>query len=123
MMTALCSGEDAGPKAQRYWAAVVSGVLVIVFGLLSGVLIAWIVALPAPFISIVTGFTLLGVLLNSLRSAFSETSYRYSTLFAFVVSAANVSFFGIAAPVWSLVAGMLTARWLKEGKRHAESGT
>lgn len=33
MMSALCSGEEAGPREKRAWAAIVSGVLVILFGL------------------------------------------------------------------------------------------
>src|SRR5690606_13254792 len=34
MMSALCSSEEAGPKETRYRAAVVSSVLVLVFGLI-----------------------------------------------------------------------------------------
>ncbi|WP_254611277.1 benzoate/H(+) symporter BenE family transporter [Paenibacillus sp. JMULE4] len=48
-------------------------------------------------------------------SAFSESSYRYSTVFAFAIAVSNVSFLGIAAPVWSLVFGVFSAKILGEG--------
>ncbi|TXK76959.1 benzoate/H(+) symporter BenE family transporter [Paenibacillus sp. N3.4] len=36
MMSALCSGEEAGSREQRTWAAIVSGSIVILFGLFLG---------------------------------------------------------------------------------------
>ncbi len=115
MMTALCSSEEAGIKEQRYKAGMVSSILVILFGLFSWKLIAIIQILPSYFIVLLTGFSLISVLLGSLQAAFKETNYRFSVLFAFVISIANISFFGISAAVWSLLAGTVLAKLLKEG--------
>jgi benzoate membrane transport protein len=115
MMSAVCSQEEAGPRNKRYWAAVVSGALVLLFGLFAWGTVLLIEVLPPHFITIIAGFTLIGVLLNSLQSAFSEASYRYSTVFAFAIAVSNVTFLGVAAPVWSLVTGVLSAKILGEG--------
>lgn len=115
MMTALCSSEEAGDKPGRYKAAVVSSVLVMAFGFFAWKFIAIIQLLPDYFIAMLTGFSLVGVLLGSLQAAFKETSYKYSILFAFVISISNVSFFGISSAVWSLLIGTIAAKLLKEG--------
>ncbi len=70
MMSAVCSQEEAGPKEKRYWAAVISGGIVVLFGLFAWAAIAVIEVLPMPFITIIAGFALVGVLMNSLQSAF-----------------------------------------------------
>ncbi|MFE5320817.1 benzoate/H(+) symporter BenE family transporter [Paenibacillus sp. NPDC056579] len=119
MMSAVCSQEDAGPRHQRYWAAVLSGALVLLFGLFAWGTVLIIEILPMEFITIIAGFTLIGVLMNSLQSAFSESNYRYSTVFAFAIAISNVTFLGVAAPVWSLVFGVLTAKVLGEGEESA----
>lgn len=123
MMSAICSQDEAGPKNKRYWAAIVSGALVLLFGLFAWGAVAFIEVLPLAFITIIAGFTLIGILMNSLQSAFSESAYRYSTVFAFAIAVSNVTFLGIAAPVWSLVFGVISAKLLKEGSdsRRAES--
>ncbi|WP_256758284.1 benzoate/H(+) symporter BenE family transporter [Cohnella sp. WQ 127256] len=120
MMTALCSSEEAGQKDSRYRAAIVSGVLVALFGVFAWKFIVVIEILPAFFITMLTGFSLMGVLLGSLKSAFSETTYKYSILFAFVIAISNISFLGISSAVWSLLIGGITAKLLGEGKANDE---
>ncbi|MBP1154988.1 MULTISPECIES: benzoate/H(+) symporter BenE family transporter [unclassified Paenibacillus] len=115
IMSAICSQDEAGPKHKRYWGAAVSGGLVLLFGLFAWGAVSLIEVLPPSFITIVAGFTMVGVLMNSLQSAFSESSYRYSTVFAFAIAVSNVSFLGIAAPVWSLMFGVFSAKILGEG--------
>jgi benzoate membrane transport protein len=64
---------------------------------------------------LITGFSLLGVLLNSVQSALSKAVYRYSVLFTFIIAISNLSIFGISAPVWALVVGVVSAKLFKEG--------
>lgn len=116
MMSALCSGEEAGPRDKRIWAAIVSGLLVILFGIFAWKVIDFIEILPTAFIILITGFSLLGVLLNSVQSAFSAASYRYSVLFTFIIAISNLSFLGISAPVWALVVGVVSAKVFREEK-------
>jgi benzoate membrane transport protein len=123
MMSTLCSSEEAGPRQSRYWAGVVSSVLVAAFGVFAWIMIEIITALPGAFVTMIIGFSLLGVLVGSLKSAFSASTYRYSVMFTFVIAISNVSFLGVAAPVWALLVGGLSARWLGEGKPEAAEGT
>lgn len=116
MMTALCSSKEAGPKENRIGAALVSGALVTLFGFFAWKVIVIIEMLPSAFITMLSGFALLAVLLNSMQAAFSESSYRYSTLFAFLIAISNVSFVGVSSPVWSLLVGIISAQIFGEGK-------
>ncbi|MDF2963116.1 MAG: benzoate transporter [Paenibacillus sp.] len=120
MMTALCSSEEAGRVRFRYRSAIISAVLVIIFGLFAWKAIVLIKLLPSVFIQLISGFALVGVLTNSLQAAFSDSSFRYSTLFAFVIAVANVPLMGIASPIWSLAMGSLTASIFGEGKKQRE---
>jgi benzoate membrane transport protein len=117
MMTALCSSEEAGPKEKRVGAAIVSGGLVALFGLFAWKVVVIIELLPVSFITLLAGFSLLAVLLGNLQSAFSNSAYRYSTLFTFVIAISNVAFLGISSPVWSLLVGVLTVKILGEGEK------
>lgn len=121
MMTMLCSSEEAGPKEKRYVAAIVSGAIVALFGLMSWKVIAFLKILPLSFILIITGFSLLGIFVQSMQSAFSKPEYRFSIVFTFVIAVSNVSFIGISAPVWSLVVGLLAIKLLGEGRRENEA--
>jgi benzoate membrane transport protein len=116
MMSTICSSEDAGPKEKRYLAGLVSSVTVLLFGIFAWKIIVYMAMLPAFFITIITGLSLIGVLIGSLQSAFSAASYRYSVLLVFVIAISNVSFLGISAPVWSLLIGIAAAKLLGEGK-------
>ena len=113
MMTAICAGPDSGPRAKRYMGAVVSGVVTILFGLFAWKIVPFIQSLPGAFISLLAGFSLIGVLHTSLRQGFLEERYRLSALAAFIVTLSNVSFFHISAPVWGLLIGALLARTIE----------
>lgn len=113
MMTAICAGEEAGPKEKRYMAAVVSGTIILVFGLFAWKLVPWIQALPGPFIAILGGFALLGVFVNSLQICFSRPSMKLGATFAFMIALANITILHVSAPVWSLLAGTVIARWVE----------
>lgn len=114
MMTAICSDEEAGPKEKRYVGAVVSGFIILFFGVFSWKLVPWIQALPLEFVSILVGFALLGVFGNSLSVGFSKPTMKLSTAFTFVIAVSNITIFNISAPVWALVLGTFIARYVEE---------
>ncbi|MGG0855131.1 benzoate/H(+) symporter BenE family transporter [Metabacillus fastidiosus] len=113
MATVICSDEEAGPKEKRYMGAVVTGFLLVAFGLFSWKLVPLIQALPKEFISIVVGFSLLTVFGNSVQQAFYNHSMKISTVFAFIIALSNITILSISAPVWSLLAGSLIARYIE----------
>lgn len=110
MMTAICSDAEAGPKEKRYMAAVVSGIILLLFGLFAWKLVPLIQSLPQPFVSILVGFSLLGVFGNSLHIGFSSPTIKMSVAFTFIIAISNITIFNISAPVWSLLVGTFIAR-------------
>ncbi len=114
MMTAICSDEEAGPKEKRYMGAVVSGIIILLFGLFAWKLVPLIQSLPSAFVSILVGFALLGVFGNSLSIGFSNPTMKLSAAFTFVIALSNISLFSISAPVWALVIGTFISRYVEE---------
>lgn len=113
MMSAICSGDEAGPKDKRYIAAVVSGIILILFGLFSWKLVPFIKAFPEEFISLIVGLALLGVFSNSLYTSFSNSTVKLGAAFSFLIAISNITIFNISAPVWSLVVGALIAKYIE----------
>jgi benzoate membrane transport protein len=112
---ALCAGETAGPDPARRWvAAVVAGATYIVFGLLAGVVTAFVAAAPPVLIQAVAGLALLGPLGGAMLGAVHAPQGREAALVCFVVTASGVAFLGIGGAFWGLLAGgamMVLARW------------
>lgn len=112
---ALCAGPDAhaDPK-RRYWAAVVSGAVYVLLGLLAGAATAFIGAAPPLLIEAVAGLALFGAFGASIAAATSAQQDREAAVVTFLVAASGLSFFGIGAAFWGLVAGggvMALSRW------------
>jgi benzoate membrane transport protein len=113
MMSAICSDEQAGPMEKRYAGAVVTGVMLLLFGVFAWQLVPFIQALPQSFIAILVGFALIGVFSNSLHVSFAKPSMKISVVFSFLIAASNITVFSISAPVWSLIFGTLIARYVE----------
>jgi benzoate membrane transport protein len=117
---ALCAGEDAHPDPKRrYWAAIVAGLLYIVFGLLAGAATAFISASPPILIEAVAGLALLGAFGAALMGAVSAAEGREAAVVTFVVTASGMTFLGISGAFWGLVAGgamLALQRWRKARK-------
>lgn len=117
MMSAICSDEGAGPKEKRYMGAIVSGAILLIFGLFSWKLVPLIQILPKAFASMLVGFALIGVFGNSLTIGFSKPTMKMSAAFAFAIAVSNVTIFNLSAPVWSLVIGTFIARYIEENPK------
>jgi benzoate membrane transport protein len=112
---ALCAGPEAHPDPARRWiASVANGVACMVLALGATFATAFIAVSPPLLIQAVAGLALLGSLGGALTSALSEEKDRLPALVTFVTAASGVSFGGIGAAFWGLVAGgalMLLLRW------------
>jgi benzoate membrane transport protein len=112
---ALCAGEDAHPDPKRrYWAAIVAGLVYILFGLMAGAATAFISASPPILIEAVAGLALLGAFGGALLGAVAEPRDREAAIITFLVTASGASFFGISGAFWGLVAGgamLVLTRW------------
>lgn len=110
-MTAICSSDQAGDDTnKRYGATVVNGVLFAAFGLVAGVAVPVVMALPGELIGVVAGLAMISVLLTALQQGFSKRlDYQIGAFVALVVAMSNFSLFNISAPFWALVFGVLTS--------------
>ncbi|KJE35135.1 benzoate transporter [Thalassospira sp. HJ] len=105
---ALCAGKDAHPDpSKRYWAAFSGGVFYIVFGLLAGLVTAFISLAPGILIEAVAGLALIGAFAGSAVAAFKEEDGREAAAVTFIVTAAGLTFYGISGAFWGLLAGGL----------------
>ena len=115
---ALCAGEEAHPDpARRYWAAAVSGLFYVVFGLFAGVAVAFITASPPTLMQAVAGLALLGAFGNAVLGAVQEAESREAAVITFLVTASGLSFYGVSGAFWGLVAGgavLALTRWRRK---------
>lgn len=115
---AMCANEDAHPDhKRRYWAAIISGIGYILFGLMSGLITAFASMAPGILIETVAGLALIGAFSNSALAAFSDPKKREASAVTFLVTASGVTFYGISGAFWGLLAGgiiLLISRWFDE---------
>jgi benzoate membrane transport protein len=103
---ALAAGPDADPDPARRWvASVTAGIGLAVLGLGAGLATALILLSPPVLVSAVAGLALLGALAAALASAVADPAMREAAAVTFVVTAAGVTFAGIGAAFWGLLAG------------------
>ena len=105
---AMCAQADAdADPARRYWAAVISGTVYVLFGLVAGAATALIAASPPLLIEAVAGLALFGALAQALMQALQDDAHREAALITFLLTASGLSFFGIGGAFWGLLGGGL----------------
>jgi benzoate membrane transport protein len=100
------NSPEAHPDPEgRYAAAVVAGVLKIGLGLFGVAIVTLLTALPRPVVTALAGLALSGTIAQCLAGGFAEPEAREASLWALLVTAADVTFFGIGSAFWGFVAG------------------
>lgn len=107
-MTGIVTNPRVGPREGRYAAAIVTGVLWMVFGLLSPMATAISQILPSSLVGLLAGLALLEVLARCFAAAFGE-NFRLGALFTFIITISGVRLLNIGAPFWGLVGGILAS--------------
>lgn len=108
-MTAICSGKEVGPKDSRYAASFANGVFFSIFGLFASLVVPFVVAMPGVIVTVIAGLAMLGVLINSLKTAFSDSKFQMGAFFALIIGMSGVSFFNISAPLWAIIGSLLVS--------------
>ncbi|MBM4763649.1 benzoate/H(+) symporter BenE family transporter [Bacillus sp. B15-48] len=106
-MTAICGSEDSGPKSGRYAASVVNGFFFILFGIMAGLIVPFVIAIPLVIVTAIAGLSMIGVLLNSVKLAFSADKFQMGAFFALVIGMSDISFFNIGSPFWAIAGSFL----------------
>ena len=112
---AICAGPEADEDPRtRYKAAVVSGIVYCIFGLLGAAVISLFLIAPKALVVTVAGLALLNTIGNSLNAALSQPDQREAALVTFMTTVSGVTFFSIGAPVWALLFGAVTSAALSK---------
>ena len=115
---ALCAGPEAHPDPARRWIASISAsVTYIVLGLGATTAAALLAVAPPVLIQAATGLALFGAFGGALAGAVAVPAERDAAMVTFVTSASGLSFLGVGAAFWGLVAGgalmILNRRWMR----------
>jgi benzoate membrane transport protein len=106
---AICTGPEAhAAPGRRYVAGLVCGAFYLLVGAFGAVVASVFSALPESLIASLAGLALLGALSGALGGAMADEKGREPALVAFLLTASGVTFFGIGAAFWGLLAGLLT---------------
>ena len=115
---ALAAGPAAGPDRSRRWIAAVSAsVTYVVLALVSGLLVAMVVAAPEGVMQAAAGLALLGTLGSSLADALADPHEREAAAATLVVAASGVTVLGIGAAFWALLVGLVLRAFLRRQLR------
>ncbi len=120
-MTAICSAKEVGKKEGRYAASVANGFFFSVFGIFAAFVVPFVIAMPSVIVTVIAGLAMLGVLINSLKTAFSDTKFQMGAFFALTIGMSGINFFNIGAPLWAIL-GSLLVSFLVEKSHFAAKG-
>lgn len=114
---AICMGREAHEDpARRYTASVAAGLFYIVVGLAGGAVAMLLAAFPRELVMAIAGLALMGTIAGAMASALKDEGHRDAAILTFLVCLSGVSFFGIGAAFWGVVAGgiaTLVGHWRK----------
>ena len=113
---AILAGKEAGEKEYRFVGAVIYCCGVIIVCVLSGILIPVIMQLPETVLDLICGIAMTGLLTSSLQGAFGSGRFQMGALAAFLVGLSKVTLFGIGAPVWAVVFGLIVTLCMEHGQ-------
>lgn len=113
-MTAICASEETGKKESRYAASAVTGILFAGFGLLAALVVPFVIAMPGVIVSVIAGLAMIGVLLSSLKIAFSNSKFQMGAFFALIIGMSGVNFLNISAPLWAIIGSLLVSFLLEK---------
>lgn len=108
-MTAICASEETGKKETRYAASVFNGFLFLSFGIFAGLVVPIVIAMPGVIVSAIAGLAMIGVLLSSLKLAFSDNKFQMGAFFALIIGMSGVNFLNISAPFWAIGGSLLVS--------------
>jgi len=108
-MTAICSADEVGKKDSRYVASVMNGVFFACFGLFAALVVPFVIAVPEVIVTVIAGLAMLGVLINSLKTAFTDNKFQMGAFFALIIGMSGVNFFNIGAPLWAIVGSLFVS--------------
>ncbi len=104
----IVTGPEAHPDPRKRWlVAWPYLILYILVGLAAASFVAILGSLPKPLITTIAGLALFAPLLGSATQMFKEAQEIEAALAAFLVSASGILLYGVGAPFWGLLLGLI----------------
>jgi len=106
---AICMTDEVSkdPK-QRYWAAISGGMFYLVMAFCAGYLMLVFSSLPQPLIYALAGIALFGTITQSVKRALSNDNVTEAAMLTLMVTASDISLWGIGSVLWGLMVGIIT---------------
>jgi benzoate membrane transport protein len=105
---ALVAGSDAHPDSRQRWKMVYPyAALYIVFGLAAGTFVSLLGSMPKPLVTAIAGLALFSPLISGISGMVKDPRDIEAAMVTFLVTASGVTLFGVGAPFWGLLAGLL----------------
>lgn len=106
-LMAILAGKDAGDKKQRLVGSVIFCSCMLIVCVFLGILIPVIMGLPETVMDLICGLAMTGLLTSSLQGAFGSGKFQMGALISFLVGLSKLTLFGIGAPVWAILFGLI----------------
>jgi benzoate membrane transport protein len=103
---------SSGERSRHYTAGIFTGVIAVIFGLLSPAFTRLMLHAPKAFIMALAGLAMLRILQSAFVASFKD-KFTLGALVAFLVTVTDLSLLNIGAAFWGLVAGFGIS-WLLE---------
>lgn len=114
---AICTGKEADNNpAMRFKATIFAGFCWLMLGLFGATVVGIFFAFPSELILAIAGLALFSSIASSLKTALENESQREPAIITILVSASGISFFGVGAAFWGLIAGIASATLLSWNK-------
>lgn len=115
---AICSGveSDNNPR-RRYKSTMVAGFFWLLIAAFGTTVVAIFMAFPKAFVATIAGLALFNTIGSSLSAALYHEKDREAAIITLLVTASGINIYGIAAPFWGLIVGLVSLSlltWQKE---------
>ena len=105
---AICTGPQAHPNPDQRWVAgLACGAFYLVLGSFAGIITGALMGLPQALVVTIAGLALLGAIQSGLHNALQRPEEAEAALITFLVTASNVTLWGLGSPCWGLMLGLL----------------
>jgi benzoate membrane transport protein len=104
----------SGERSRHYTAGIFTGLLAVVFGLLSPTFTRLMLQAPKAFIMALAGLAMLRILQAAFAVSFKDR-FTLGALVAFLVTVADRGLLNIGAAFWGLLAGIVVSMLLERG--------
>lgn len=112
---AISPDSDPNPK-KRYFSGVVCGLAYCAAAVFAATISTMYQSFPIELTSILAGIALLPIIINSLTDSLADSDFRDAAAVTFLVTISGISGWGVGAPFWGILAGLLIHQITHAGK-------